>query len=114
MTNQSESYYTDRNNKFLDVFNMPSFIHKNLWCHESVSICCKDGWIIKNSKSKSNLFNKIEELVKNKTTFNIYFHKYNEDDLNKSIDYYYEFRFDGWVTVTKNNEVPYPFELSDK
>lgn len=111
MTTQSESYFTDRNNKFLDIFNMPSFIHKNLWGHESASIYCEGRWIIKNSKSKSNLFNEIEELVKNKTTFNIYFHKYNVDDLNKSIDYYYEFRFDGWVTVTKNNKGPYPFQL---
>jgi len=77
------------------IVDLWDFLSKELWISESASICCEDGWIITNSNCTSTLYKEIKELQKNKTDYDIYFHKYNEEDFYKSIDRYFEFKLKG-------------------
>jgi len=81
-------------------------LDNNLWGHESASICCEDGWVITNTKSSVLLLNEIKELIKNKTSFDIYFHKWNVQDFYESIDYYNEYQFYGTVTQNGSDQQP--------
>ena len=98
-------YFVD-NIKIIRDQNMLKYLDWHLFGHESASICCEDGWVITNTKNLSILLNEIEELIKNKTSFDIYYHKYNVQDFYESIDYYHEYQFYGTVTQNGSDEQP--------